>query len=397
MVFGGPGWWRRECGSLGGGELRWDERQQDWVIVATGRSQRPHGAGSAASCPLCPGPGQDTAAETWRLPSSDAPGWRVRAVPNWCPVLQPGNGDGAHTGAAPPRFVPYRGRGWHELVIESPRHGWDMAAADVAEIRDVLAAWRDRKRDLRVGSAYVTAFRNRGTASGTSLRHPHSQIVASPVVPSAIVRAVDTANAYYRRHRRCLESDLAAAERHSGRRVIAMRDVGTAFVPFAPETDYAIRVVPRVRRADFGGASPGELIETAELLRAALCAMATALDEPAYHLVLRTAPTGYELSPALCWSIDVFPQGTRLPESRLGTGFRVLTMTPETMAATLREAAAPAKLDRRVARVIALAGTDGAVRARRDRADREAACPQRRAVRPLTVLEQDDVPSAGAS
>lgn len=145
--------------------LRRDDLDGDWTIVAPPRDSWPR-VGSGGPCPLCPGPDEDTPPETWRL-SGPVPGaWRVRAVPNRFPLS-----------------------GAHEVIIESPAHDWDLACADETEIVGVLYAWQERQRALRRRSAHVVIFRNRGCAAGTSLGHPHSQVVGLPIIPPAIQRA----------------------------------------------------------------------------------------------------------------------------------------------------------------------------------------------------------------
>src|SRR5687768_2365615 len=117
-----------------GGELRREPWTNEWVIVAPARAHRPQDG--AQMCPFCPGPGEDTPPERWRLSTSGYPGWRVRAVTNR-----------------------YALSDHHEVVLESPRHDWDLATATTAEITDVLTAWQARHRALRGGAAEVVVFR----------------------------------------------------------------------------------------------------------------------------------------------------------------------------------------------------------------------------------------------
>jgi UDPglucose--hexose-1-phosphate uridylyltransferase len=172
-------------------ELRQDPCTRDWVVVAPGRGKRPHPAGetdrhnpTAESCPFCPRHEHETPPEVWRL---DAPGggWQVRVVPNRFPTLAP---DGSpRRQVSPEGFVSMPGVGRHEVIIESPEHTADLARADDAAVRAVLLAYRARCNALRATSnGVIVIFRNHGPAAGTSLEHPHSQIVATPVVPLQI-------------------------------------------------------------------------------------------------------------------------------------------------------------------------------------------------------------------
>ncbi|PXY19025.1 galactose-1-phosphate uridylyltransferase [Prauserella muralis] len=284
------------------GELRRDRLRGEWVLVAPRRAARPRPGGA---CPFCPGPGEDTPPETWRLPSakgSGQPGWRVRSVPNRFPLS-----------------------GAHEVVIESPSHTWDLATAPVDEVADVLLAWQRRHRALREGAAQVVVFRNRGAAAGISQAHPHSQVVALPVLSAATRR------------------ELAAARERGGdaeppdeRRLVRADDHTVALTPFAPQADFAVRLAPVRRRADFAAVPECELGAVAEALRALLAALCAELADPAYNLIVRTAPAGWERAPFLCWSFDLVPRLSVPAGLELATGIGVLTTTPEEAARRLR-------------------------------------------------------------
>jgi UDPglucose--hexose-1-phosphate uridylyltransferase len=157
-----------------GGELRREPWTNEWVIVAPARARRAReGAGA---CPFCPGPGEDAPPERWRVSTSDAPGWRVRAVANR-----------------------YALSDHHEVVIESPHHDWDLTTATTAEVIDALTAWQVRLRALRTGAAEVVMFRNKGEAAGSSLAHPHSQVLGLPVLSGVTTRNVAVARDYHQR------------------------------------------------------------------------------------------------------------------------------------------------------------------------------------------------------
>ena len=70
-----------------------------------------------------------------------------------------------------------------------------MAELSAKEIEDVLWAYRDRvvdlKRDLRF--RYILVFKNHGEAAGASLEHPHSQLIATPIIPIMVAEELDGA------------------------------------------------------------------------------------------------------------------------------------------------------------------------------------------------------------
>src|SRR6202007_1077674 len=77
------------------------------------------------------------------------------------------------------------GIGAHEVVVESPDHGATLATLPDTHLAAVLGAWRDRIVDLQKDKRfeYVSVFKNHGEAAGASLEHPHSQLIATPIIP----------------------------------------------------------------------------------------------------------------------------------------------------------------------------------------------------------------------
>ena len=65
-----------------------------------------------------------------------------------------------------------------------------MAEMPEKGVEDVLWAFRDRVIDLKKDRRlrYILVFKNHGEAAGASLEHPHSQLIALPVVPRACGR-----------------------------------------------------------------------------------------------------------------------------------------------------------------------------------------------------------------
>ncbi|PXY36516.1 galactose-1-phosphate uridylyltransferase [Prauserella flavalba] len=292
-------------------EFRQDPLTGALAALAPGRAGRPHGTPGAA-CPFCPGPGEDTPPETWRLAAADGT-WRVRAVRNRYPIA-----DG------------------HEVVIESPRHDWDLATATTDEAADLLSAWQHRHRALRPGAAQVVVYRNHGAAAGASLSHPHSQLVTLPVLAPATRLAITRQRDHYVRHGTPLAIDVAAHALRSGTRVVHADQHTTTFIPFAPTSGFELRIVPASPRADFADVPGDELVHVAEALRAALAALREALADPAYNLVVDTAPVGREDAAHLCWSLGVVPRLSTPAGLELATGVPVVTTAPEEAAARLR-------------------------------------------------------------
>jgi UDPglucose--hexose-1-phosphate uridylyltransferase len=322
-------------------ELRQDPTTHNWVIIAPERARRPHGdtdVWEQGRCPFCPGNEVMTPPELWRLPDP-AGGWRVRVIPNKFPMLVP-------TAGSEPRSPHVAGAldgyGHHEVIIESPRHDWDIATSEVGAVRDILHAYRARHRALRdaPGVAVVVAFRNHGAGSGTSLVHPHSQVVGLPVVPPLVRQRWEVSRQHFADVGRCLTVDLVERELAAGRRLVYQAGPLVAFQPFAATAPFETWVTLRFQQASFGDADDGILTELATLLRAVLGGLRRVLDDPPYHLVVHSAPPVAEERLHLNWQLQIVPHTTTPGGFELGSGVPVNPTRPEDTAATLRAAIA---------------------------------------------------------
>lgn len=320
-------------------ELRWDQHRRDWIVLAPSRAQRPSDPagpplliGPSGDCPLCPGQAARTPPELFRLPDG-AGGWRVRVVGEELPLFQeqPGTTAGRQV-----RHGTRSAIGHHELVIESPRHDWSLAAAPPSEVADVLFTWQQRMRTLRAADGLLVAFRDHGGAAGISLEHPHSQVVAMPVVPAGVRHELAVAREYFQRRDRCLRTDGLAAELAGDARIVLACEHHVALTPFASTTDFELEIVPRRSRADFAAVPQPELHDLADVLGRTLRALSSELADPAYSLVVHTAPSAWQDAPFLCWRLRLIPRLGRPGGFELGSGTAVCTCPPEEAASRLR-------------------------------------------------------------
>jgi UDPglucose--hexose-1-phosphate uridylyltransferase len=178
-------------------ELRKDPISDRWVIIATERGRRPSDFKEGAAgkitegkyCPFCEGEESKTPNEivAWRNPGSkpNSPGWSVRVTPNKFPALVV-EGEVNRTGIG--IFDMMSGIGAHEVILETPKHGENLADMDETHIDKILWAYKNRIADLEKDKRfrYVLVFKNYGEAAGASLEHAHSQLIATPITPRYI-------------------------------------------------------------------------------------------------------------------------------------------------------------------------------------------------------------------
>jgi len=327
-------------------ELRQDPSTRDWVVIAPERGLRPHTVAqpeassardSELACPFCPGHEDETPPEVWRLPPKPIEPWRVRVVPNRFPMLAPdGN---ARRQVSPDGFVRMPGIGRHEVIIESPDHSADLARADDASVLAVLEAYRARYRALREeGAGVILIFRNHGARAGTSISHPHSQIVSAPVVPIQVRHRFDVAMQHYDDLGTCLYVDLLERELQDGRRVVLETPAFVAFQPFAAVAPFETWIMPRTSQPAFGDARDAALEGLAPVLRTVLGALADVLDDPDYNAIIQSAPPGDESREYFVWHLRIVPRLAIPAGFELGSGMAINPTLPEETADALRRA-----------------------------------------------------------
>lgn len=313
-----------------GAEYRIDPETGQWRIVAPDRAARPTDIVAAGSgpCPFDPGHEYLTMPEVLRIPADPARPWRVRVVPNRYPLV---TGAGAWPAAT----------GLHEVVIESPRHDGELRRASFAETLEVLRAMRERVRWMVAHRrpAAVVVFRNHGAAAGTSLRHPHSQIVALDQAPPGLAERWQRARQFFEQTGRRRHDDEAARERADGVRVV--HDAGGVLVyqPRAAGVSHETVLLPDDESADLAGASDDALAAVAAVLPAVASALAAVRDDPAYNLVVHAGPAGDpDAARWYRWHLTLYPRVNRRAGLEFATGLGVNPTVPEQTAPALRAA-----------------------------------------------------------
>src|SRR5437867_2016028 len=172
------------------------------------------------------------------------------------------------------------GIGAHELIVESPHHDRDLGRLAPDAVEDVLRAYRERIGDLRRDERFrsVLVFKNHGAEAGATLAHPHSQLIATPVVPVTMIDELDGARAYWDYRERCLFCDIARQEVEERARLIVETDRILAFAPFAARLPFETWVLPRRHGAAFERIDDEDLAELATALAAVLGRLDRALD-----------------------------------------------------------------------------------------------------------------------
>ena len=320
--------------------LRFDETTQDWVVMAPSRRLRPHDGGarpapavraeSHDACPFCPGNEAFTPPEIASVrPGGPGAPWRVRVVPNKFPVLTIEESPLRRTDDW--RFQSMGGCGAHEVIVESPEHSIVLAQQPIDQIQTVLQMLQARSLDLLRDPRFQTVviFKNHGVEAGTSLAHPHWQLVATPVTPRLLRHKHLTATEHFDRTGTCLYCTLRERELEAGRRILAVDEHFVALLPYASHLPFETWIVPRFMQASFRSLSPSLLRPLARMMRDVLLKLYTGLENPAYNLTIDDVPRGDEDKEYFMWHIRILPHLTTTAGFELGSGMAINDVLPE--------------------------------------------------------------------
>jgi UDPglucose--hexose-1-phosphate uridylyltransferase len=264
-------------------------------------------------------------------------GWSLRVIPNKFPALQiEGDLDREGEGI----YDKMHGLGAHEVIIESPNHNDTLSTMPEERVEDLLWAYRDRILDLKKDDRfrYILIFKNHGEQAGASLEHPHSQLIATPIVPKRACEEVDGAKAYFKYKDRCIYCDIIRQELQQESRVIALNDEFVAIAPFASRFPFETWILPRNHEPFFQDSKKADMVSCSRMLKGVLGKMDQVLTNPPYNYLIHSAPLQETEVNHYHWHLEIMPTLVKVAGFEWGTGFYINPVPPEDAAKYLREA-----------------------------------------------------------
>lgn len=334
-------------------ELRKNHITTGWNIIASERGKRPNDyrrqpdKKEESDCPFCEGHEQETPLEVFALRTDGSqpnkPGWRVRVVPNKFPALSL-EGKAVLKQEGLFNWIPGVGR--HEVVVDTPRHDGFINKLSDEELKDVLITLKLRILDAQKdpGLKYVQIFKNYGPEAGASRIHPHTQLIALPVVPQTIRDELLTAYEYFQETEHCLFCDTIQQEKEKKLRIVSENDAFICFAPFSSRVPFELHILPVSHYANYEHTDEEELFSLAQILKSTITTLKKVLKDPPYNLLIHTAPhcAVAKIDPKVAcncyhWHIEILPVLTRIAGFELGTGMFINPTPPEIAAKYLRE------------------------------------------------------------
>ena len=325
-------------------EIRRDPLTGRWVIVSTENPFTPEDFETeehripSGTCPFCPGNERLTPPEVAarrQTGGTNGPGWSFRVVPNKFPALQiEGSLDRTGLGI----YDRMNGIGAHEVIVETPDHRKVLADFSTQEMVDLLEIYQERSLDLKKDKRfrYLLIFKNHGESAGASLSHPHTQLIALPIVPKRVSEELKRSEAYYDQKERCIFCDTIHQELSDGERVVAETPGIVCFAPYASRFPFELWLLPKTHLTDFAQ-SPHELYrELGDCMKQVLAKIRGVLHDPSYNFILHTAPLEAIPHEGYHWHLEIMPRLIKVAGFEWGSGFYINPTPPELAAQYLR-------------------------------------------------------------
>jgi UDPglucose--hexose-1-phosphate uridylyltransferase len=332
-------------------ELRFSLISGDWVVIATGRGQRPDTfkkekrikkVVAKKDCFFCNIETQESPVLISRKGKlrtyfydnnggkklSIPKDWSVIVVPNKYPAFVRQNG------------LDIRKRGLHNLmnaygvaeVVVTRHHTRQIAEFKLEEIKELLDVYQARYVEIMKEPHinYISIFHNHGVEAGASVAHPHSQIIATPVIDPKIKRSLTGAKDYYKHHKKCGHCQMNKWDREHNERLIFENEEFLVVCPFASKTAFEISITPKEHLPYFERISDAQKKSLAE-------AFFVGLDDPPYNFYLQTAPCDGRNHDYYHWHWVIAPKTATMAGFEMCTGIEISTIEPEKAAEYLKK------------------------------------------------------------
>lgn len=335
-------------------ELRQDIITGEWVLIATGRAMRPQffrkksvtteasrkGCSFEALLPdafLVFDKKGEIYHPTPKIINELKKNWFLQTVPNKYPAIR----ESAICPLPEKRglYEMMEGVGFHEVVITRD-HKKSIGLMNSGEATIVLRAYRARFEALKDEECveYISVFHNHGSEAGASVFHPHSQIIAIPVIPQDVSRSIAGSLNYFERHKKCVHCEIIHFEIEERARIVYENEKFIAFCPYVSRTAFEVRIFPKIHTPEFESSQDDDLALAGDALRAVLRKLYKGLRNPPYNFFIHTAPTSDGMYYGhYHWHIEIIPKTAVWAGFEIGTGIEISTVAPEEAAKFLRK------------------------------------------------------------
>ncbi len=337
-------------------EFRRDLVSGEWILVSSNRQKRPvffnvkekKKTGKVFSKKECPFENPQKSGNADPVFWMPKPGidkrkaiferdWFTQIIPNKYPLLR--------RNSHKPQIKKYGvyelvdSLGFHEIVIARD-HDTMLEDMTIDELFLVFKTYKERYRILEKDKSidYILIFHNQGELAGASVPHPHSQIIALPIVPPDVSRSINGGVNFYEKYKKCAHCTMLDYEKKKKIRIINKNKYFISVAPFASRVPFEVRVYPIKHNSDFEETSDYELSYLAEIFKDILIRMRKLLNSQDYNFFIHTSSARVDSVPYYHWHIEILPRTYKWGGVELGIGVEVVSVPPELAAYQLRKA-----------------------------------------------------------
>jgi len=342
---------KRELENKFPSELRLDRNSKNWVVIATGRARRPDSfkknkkTGKKTlkkDCPFCDmsklenpilfyNQGQKVSFQKGdKAPKK----WTTMAIPNKYPAFIPSEELNRRMNDS--LFETMNAVGFHEVVITRNHHK-SLALLSSEQVKEVFDIYLERYCQLIKEKIvnYVAIFHNHGSEAGASIDHPHSQIIAIPLIDIDLEGALRKAKKY-QESGECLYCRMNEWEIKEKERVVYENKDFIAICPFISRAAFQVIISPKKHQSFFEKITERERANLAEAFRVVLKKIYKGLGNPPYNFYLHSAPADGQDHSYYHWHWTILPKTSVWAGFELGVGMEISTIEPEKAAEYLR-------------------------------------------------------------
>jgi len=328
-------------------ELRYDLTNKDWVIIATGRAKRPETFKKPTvhtqekglkeklaqkECPFC----NLKKDEKVILAFSSGKKWTTIVVPNKFPAFLPSKKIRKRREGK--FYQTIDAVGYHEIVI-TRNHKKSLGQFNTAQIKEVIDAFQKRYLDLMKKKfvKYISIFHNHGEEAGASISHPHSQIIAIPLIDVDLKKALSNSQNYFKKEKKCIYCSMGKWEQKVKKRIIFENKDFIVLCPFASKAAFEVIISPKKHLSYFEEITEKQKEYLAQAFKETLSRLYKGLDDPAYNFYLHTAPCDGENYDFYHWHWTILPKTAISAGFEIGTQMEISTIEPEKAAEYLKK------------------------------------------------------------
>ncbi len=333
-------------------EIRLDRINNQYVIIAPERLHRPNSKDCDKThsfnftCPFCEGNEELTPKEVYALRDNEPNSamWKIRVVPNLYKAVQVELENNSFRDGM---FESRAGVGAHEILIDSPCHNCDFNDLETSQVenwlRSIIIRIEDLKKDARL--IHLSVFKNFGQNAGATQEHPHTQILALPIMPKDELVFLNRNMEYYSHHGRGIIEDIIYNEIKAKKRVLDIVGDFISFCPYASAYPFEIMIAPTKNISNLNRCSRKDIIDLTNIIKITFEKLKKQLGRFNYNMYFNLSPlnSNFENEKYISsieknyrFSIRITPRIYRLGGFELSTGMYINSVEPEYCAKLLR-------------------------------------------------------------